>query len=415
MTSPSRRKHPITRLNLRPWKNIDGCRWARWLTGPAVASAALVLSLGNLSAADLSWGRTASAQPQPPTAAGQSLQQTDEARMAAAWDADDALAAEAADMDSLAEQQQGDADFLQTVDPFEADDRLAQLTKDPFEEPLEGPIPQLNQDLDQIENALEEEMQRREDSFDETFEEEASTPRDEPTPREEEEPLVDEPMFTNELDFSEDGFEEPSERDESSQIRERETPKSEFNFDLKVPPREPVETPRTNLFRDNRQETDLSVENQKNCEEELAAAKSDRISSVDLNIQLEGIAGEDYPYECTFGDEAHEGRSWPEITYTWKASALCHKPLYFEQAQLERYGHDWGPYMQPLMSGAHFFGTLPILPYKMGIESPCECIYALGHYRPGSCAPYNIGGFPFTWRAAAYQAGFVTGLSFVIP
>ena len=64
-----------------------------------------------------------------------------------------------------------------------------------------------------------------------------------------------------------------------------------------------------------------------------------------------------------------EPRCWPQITYTWKGSALCHKPLYFEEEQLERYGHTFG-IAQPVVSGAHFFGTLPVLPYKMGIEMP---------------------------------------------
>ena len=67
------------------------------------------------------------------------------------------------------------------------------------------------------------------------------------------------------------------------------------------------------------------------------------------------------------------------------------------------------------MSGVHFFGTLPILPYKMGIRTPNECVYTLGYYRPGSCAPYLIDPVPFTWRAAAFQGGVATGLSFIIP
>ena len=38
-------------------------------------------------------------------------------------------------------------------------------------------------------------------------------------------------------------------------------------------------------------------------------------------------------------------------------------PLYFEDPQLERYGHSFPPCCQPLISGAHFFTRLPILPY----------------------------------------------------
>ncbi len=40
-------------------------------------------------------------------------------------------------------------------------------------------------------------------------------------------------------------------------------------------------------------------------------------------------------------------RGWQPSTMTWTASALCHKPLYFEQVQHERYGHSAGPFRQP--------------------------------------------------------------------
>lgn len=99
----------------------------------------------------------------------------------------------------------------------------------------------------------------------------------------------------------------------------------------------------------------------------------------------------------------------------WKASALCHKPLYFEDVALERYGHSWGPFLQPIMSGAHFFGRLPVLPYCMGLKTPNECVYTLGYYRPGSCAPYLVGGVPFTWRAALFQAGGAVGVAAFLP
>jgi hypothetical protein len=98
-----------------------------------------------------------------------------------------------------------------------------------------------------------------------------------------------------------------------------------------------------------------------------------------------------------------------------KASALCHKPLYFEDEQLERYGHSFSPCFQPFISGAHFFCTLPVLPYCMGVEPPCECIYALGHYRPGSCAPYMINPVPLSPRGALIEAGVITGAAAALP
>ncbi len=152
------------------------------------------------------------------------------------------------------------------------------------------------------------------------------------------------------------------------------------------------------------------------CSKEFERMAASTLRDVGLDIGVAGQAGTDFPYECSIDDgRPYPGRCWPQTTYMWKASALCHKPLYFENEQLERYGHSWGPYVQPLVSGAHFFSRLPILPYEMGLEPPNECIYALGHYRPGSCAPYMIDPIPFSFRAALFEAGAVVGAAAVLP
>jgi hypothetical protein len=121
------------------------------------------------------------------------------------------------------------------------------------------------------------------------------------------------------------------------------------------------------------------------------------------------------PIECGIGYEPFAGRQFLASEVQWKASGLCHKPLYFEQVQLERYGHESGPISQPLLSTAHFFTQIPILPYKMGIHPPNECQYSLGYFRPGSCAPYMVQPFPWSLRGAALQAGAVTGAAALIP
>jgi len=108
-------------------------------------------------------------------------------------------------------------------------------------------------------------------------------------------------------------------------------------------------------------------------------------------------------------------RDFRLITFHWKASALCHKPLYFEEVQLERYGHSFGPLAQPIVSTAHFFANIAIVPYKMGINPPHECMYALGYYRPGSCAPYMIPPVPYSVRGGLYEAGAWVGGVAIFP
>lgn len=160
-------------------------------------------------------------------------------------------------------------------------------------------------------------------------------------------------------------------------------------------------------------------EYKRNCQEAINVLRERDITKIIFGIVVEGeggnppVEGVDYPCQCVLGTDAtFQDRNWSPTTFTWKASSLCHKPLYFEDVQLERYGHSWNPVVQPFMSAAHFFVSIPLLPYKMGLESPCECHYTLGYYRPGSCAPYMIEPIPFSLRAAAFQAIGVTGFAF---
>lgn len=121
------------------------------------------------------------------------------------------------------------------------------------------------------------------------------------------------------------------------------------------------------------------------------------------------------PFECAWGDLGVATRNWNPLEVNWTASALCHKPLYFEERALERYGHMTGPLSQPLVSGAHFFVSAALLPYKMGMNPPNECMYALGYYRPGNCAPYLVPPVPLSARGAAAQTGAIFGAIYLIP
>lgn len=108
-------------------------------------------------------------------------------------------------------------------------------------------------------------------------------------------------------------------------------------------------------------------------------------------------------------------RSWPGYSLHWCASALYHHPLYFEDAPLERYGHSRRPCLQPVMSAGKFIGSTLLLPYKMGLEAPCEPLYALGYYRPGTESPHFIYPFPLRLDASLFEAGTIAGLIFLIP
>ena len=120
------------------------------------------------------------------------------------------------------------------------------------------------------------------------------------------------------------------------------------------------------------------------------------------------------PIECGLGQGVYNHRAWTPQTVTWHASSLCHKPLYFENIQLERYGHSHGPVVQPFASTVHFFGKLFFLPYNTAINPPNECQYALGFYRPGNCAPWLREPFPISLQGFARQTAFYTGFGFLV-
>jgi hypothetical protein len=108
-------------------------------------------------------------------------------------------------------------------------------------------------------------------------------------------------------------------------------------------------------------------------------------------------------------------RCWAELLYQWDATCLCHRPLYFEEINAERYGYVCDCCLQPFASAAHFFGKVPALPYLMVAECPGECIYTLGHYRPGSSPPWRWHWPPCDPLAAVAAGGIYTGLIFAIP
>ena len=151
------------------------------------------------------------------------------------------------------------------------------------------------------------------------------------------------------------------------------------------------------------------------CREALKKLRADALSGIDLDIRVGGRAGSDYPCECRLEGETFQPRRFAATMFTWTAAGYCHKPLYFEDSSLERYGHSHGFVADSFTSAAHFFTTLPVLPYKMGVELPWECVYPLGYYRPGSCAPWTIPAVPISGRGFAVEAATITGLVFLLP
>jgi hypothetical protein len=146
------------------------------------------------------------------------------------------------------------------------------------------------------------------------------------------------------------------------------------------------------------------------------------VRSLTIDIRTPGgavpdnLAREQLSRMQTLGDTASV-REWSPFAYQWEAPGLCHQPLYFEEVSLERLGRrPIGPgFAQPAISAAHFFGTVPLLPYAIATHPPSELVYTLGEYRPGSDVPCDLRRPPFSLRGLAAQSAAVTGLILMIP
>ncbi|TWT57437.1 hypothetical protein KOR42_07980 [Thalassoglobus neptunius] len=108
-------------------------------------------------------------------------------------------------------------------------------------------------------------------------------------------------------------------------------------------------------------------------------------------------------------------RNYGTTHYQWMASNLASDPLYFEDVQLERYGHTYPCGLQPFVSAGKFGVQLIGLPYQMALNPVWDEHYALGYYRPGDCAPKLCYRIPWNKKAAATAAGVYTGLIFLFP
>jgi hypothetical protein len=106
---------------------------------------------------------------------------------------------------------------------------------------------------------------------------------------------------------------------------------------------------------------------------------------------------------------------WLWSVYSFAAANTFSHPLYFEDVMLERHGHERFPKLQPMISGARFFATVPMLPYLMTIRPPADCEYKLGHFRPGDCVYPYIQRPPYVRNAAIVEAAAITGTAVILP
>ncbi|MDA1014041.1 MAG: hypothetical protein O3A00_06260 [Planctomycetota bacterium] len=92
-----------------------------------------------------------------------------------------------------------------------------------------------------------------------------------------------------------------------------------------------------------------------------------------------------------------------------------HRPLYYEDSNLERCGVSLGLY-QNLVSATHFVTTTALLPYRLAAEPPQNCVWGRGECR--QCTQYSFADNylpPLSSAGALAEGAAITGLILIIP
>jgi hypothetical protein len=105
----------------------------------------------------------------------------------------------------------------------------------------------------------------------------------------------------------------------------------------------------------------------------------------------------------------------PELIYAYVPGTFCHHPLYFEQRLAERCGQHGHCLAEHATATAHFFGTVPGLPYLMGRECPHSCVPATGYSKCGDCLPPPPERPWGSVRGGVFQGLAEVGLILLIP
>lgn len=140
-----------------------------------------------------------------------------------------------------------------------------------------------------------------------------------------------------------------------------------------------------------------------------------RVQVVDLSVGDLGTGVVPESAADKRGQQTAYGRLAAYKCVHWQPSNICHFPLRYEETMLERHGHVRFGCWQPLVSGVRFFATIPLLPYLNTLRPAHEPVYALGNYRPGTCAPLLRDSLPYDKHAAVVETMAAASFFWAMP
>jgi hypothetical protein len=124
-----------------------------------------------------------------------------------------------------------------------------------------------------------------------------------------------------------------------------------------------------------------------------------------------GVARIYFPDEEPVSTEQYTGRVGPYMVRFVEPFYVCHKPLYFEQKNFERYGWDLGV-ISPGIEAVRYYYDLVMLPYHVGADT-CHCFdCSAGKCLPGDPVPLLCYPERFSITGLVFEASSVFGIWF---
>ncbi len=122
----------------------------------------------------------------------------------------------------------------------------------------------------------------------------------------------------------------------------------------------------------------------------------------------------EFPAEPVLAKGRFAGRTWPESHTLAEPNYVCHKRLYFEQKNFERYGWDLGP-VTPLVSAGTFYKDVAFFPYHWGTDLFRNYECSAGYCMPGDPVPLLLYPPELSATGLLAEAAVVGGLIVIFP
>ena len=144
------------------------------------------------------------------------------------------------------------------------------------------------------------------------------------------------------------------------------------------------------------------------------------LSTISTNIAFpEGALPANIAAECAsvtgVVNDIRREYGWAQFDFHWSATCLCHRPLYFEEINAERYGYTVSNFFQPVISAGNSSSRSQPSPTRWPSTDRMTASTPWANTAPAIVPPAAGITFPLKVGAAIVEVGTIAGLNLLIP